>query len=131
MAVDQKWVQTRAVEVDYFQQAQARRTQQLAAAQAERDAFVAKAQAYHAAREKAIERGEQPVIPPVKSLHEIFSETRRAELAAEAAAESWRLAALSPRDNIIAALPFQVRERIATYERIRGVPFPLEALQMR
>lgn len=115
----------RLQELDAIQQMQAQYDADRAAMQAESDAFSAKATAYH----EALERGEQPVMPPVPTINGIF-EADTARIRAEAeAAEAARIAALTPRELLFSALPASKKDFIERWQNTnKGQQFPLEAL---
>lgn len=122
----------RIAEMNHFLEANSRRSAQQAEREGQHHAFLQRVEAAREARAKALERGEElPATPPVKRLAEIYGEQRQREILEAERLEQERRNAIPQRDNIIAALPFAVRERISTYEKIRGTPFPLEALSLQ
>ena len=65
----------------------------------------------------------------IKSFDQIYGEQRAQEVAAAEAAEAARIAALSPRDVVLSALPQAKKEYMWKWEKGHpGQEFPLEAL---
>jgi membrane protein involved in colicin uptake len=121
----------RKAELAYFAQMEADRKEREALQRADRDAFVARAQATRREFAKAQEQGETWVPDePIPTINQVFSAKASEEKAAAAAAEAARIAALTPRDVWFSTLSFTDQQKVSVWERVnKGQKYPVPGLE--
>jgi hypothetical protein len=115
----------RRAEVDVLQQMEAAHAAERAEKQAEQDKFMAKVEANRQKVATAMAAGtyEPPHIP---TWHERGEADRAARQAAQAEAESARIAALTPRQIWMSTLSYGERQRIEKWEFMNKMEYPFE-----
>jgi hypothetical protein len=114
----------RLIALDWQQQQQAAFEAEKLERQAASDAFLVQVQQGRAARAAAVEAGTYapPIIPTV---NEVFLASREAERLEAEATEAARIAALTPREIWLSTRPLSERQRIAKWEEINRMPYPV------